>query len=62
MKRSKVDKRKYKMYNFSRKGAPGSIMELRSVLKETKGLKKSPTLNGIKEVITPGQDSIQLSF
>ena len=45
---------------FEAKGGPGSgMLEPSPVLKEIKSLK---TLNGIKGVVTSGQDPIQLSF
>lgn len=34
----------------------------KSLLKEIKSLKKTLMLNGIKEVVTSGQDPAQLSF
>jgi hypothetical protein len=36
MKRSKLNKEKYKMFKLKRKEAPGSVMELSSFLKEIK--------------------------
>lgn len=49
MKRSKLDKGKYRTYSLRRKGAPGSVMEPSPVLKEIKNkLKRSLMLNGIK--------------
>ena len=62
MKRSKLSKEKYKMYNLRRKGAPGSGMELSPVFKEIRRLEKSLILNEIKEVVTSRQDPTQVSF
>ena len=45
------------MYNLRRKGAPGNGMELSPVFKEINRLR-----NGIKRVVTSGQDPTQLSF
>ena len=41
MKRNKLSKEKYKIYNFKRKGALGSGMELNPVFKEINRLKKA---------------------
>ena len=62
MKRSKLSKESYNMYNWRRKGSIGNGMELKPLFKEINRLKKNMTLNGIKEVMNPGQDSTQLSF
>ena len=48
MRRSKLNKEKYKVYSLRRKGAPENAVEL-SVLKEIKGLNQSLILNGIRE-------------
>ena len=61
MKKYKLRERK-NMYNLRRKGAPGSVMEPKSSAQGDDTLKKNMTLNGIKRVVTSGQDSIQLSF
>jgi hypothetical protein len=44
------------------KGAPGIVMELSSVLKEIKILKKRLILNGIKKIVTSGQGPIQVNL
>jgi hypothetical protein len=41
MKRSKLNKKSYKMYNVREKGAPGSGMELSPVFKWINRFKKS---------------------
>lgn len=48
MKRSKLDKKKYKAYSVKRKGAPRSVMEVSPVLNKIKSLKKILMLNEIK--------------
>ena len=53
---------KGKMYNSRRKGALGSRMMANPVFKEINRLRKILMLNGIKAVVTSGQDPIQLSF
>jgi hypothetical protein len=45
-----------KVYSLRRKGVLGSVMELNPVLKEIQMLKKTIVLNGIKGVVTSGQD------
>jgi hypothetical protein len=52
MKRSKLNKEKYKIYNLRRKGHKESVNRL----------KKRLILNGIKGVVTSEQDQTQLSF
>ena len=48
---------------MKQKGALGNIIfEPNPVFKEVRRLKKSPMLNGIKGVVTSGQDPTQLSF
>ena len=46
IRRSKLSKEKYKMYNLRRKGAPGSVKELNPVFKALNKLKKSLMLMG----------------
>lgn len=55
MKRSKLDKDKYKIWKSKRKGAPGSVKHLSLVLKEMKDLKKSLMLSRV----TSGQSCLQ---
>lgn len=60
MKRSRLCKKKYKVYSLRRKE---SAMELSPVvLKEIKNFKKSLMLSRIKGVVNPGQESMKLSF
>lgn len=58
MKRSKLDKDKYKIWKLKRKGAPGSVTHLSLVLKAMKGLKKNLMLSRIKGLVTSGQDHL----
>ena len=50
--RKKMHKEKCKKYSLRRKGAPGSITELRPEFRERNRLKKSLMLNGIKGVVS----------
>lgn len=57
MKRSKWDKKKYKMCSLLRKRTPGDIMlEPSLVLKEIRSLKKDLMLNRISDLVPSGQD------
>ena len=53
MKYSRLRKEKYKTYGSKSKGAPGSGLKLNPVFKD---------INGIKGVVTLGQDPTQLSL
>ena len=55
----KLYKKKYKLYGSWIKEAPGSRTEVNPMFREINRLK---ILNGIKGVVTLGQDPIQLSF
>ena len=61
-KKELAEQGKIQTYSVRRKGAPGSVMEPKSSAQGDDTLKKNMTLNGIKRVVTSGQDSIQLSF
>ena len=56
MKRSKLNKEKYKLYRLSRKEVPKSGMELSPAFKEINRLR-----SGIKGVVSSGEDPTQLS-
>ena len=58
MGRSKLSKKKYKVYGSRTKGVSGSRVELNPVFKEINQLK----ISEIKEVVTSGQDPTYLSF
>ena len=62
MKRIKLGKDKYKMYNLKNKRASGNGMELSSMFKEINRLLESLRLNGIKRVVTSSQDPTELSY
>lgn len=42
------------VFSLTRKGAPGNVIELSPVFKETECLKKSLMLSGVKGVLTSG--------
>ena len=48
MRRSDLDKEKYKLYTLKGKGAAGSVMELSPVLREIQWLTESLMLKRIK--------------
>lgn len=50
------------MYTTRRKGAPENRMELNPMFKDMQNLKKSWMLNGLKGVVTSGQDPTHVSF
>lgn len=65
MRKRELGKEKYKMFSVKRERTPGKVvLESSPVLKETKNLKKKKylLLNGIKEVVTSGQDPTKFSF
>lgn len=62
MKRNKLDKKKFKKMYSLRTGAPENVMRLSLVLKEMTNLKKSLMINGIKKVVTTGQDPHPAKF
>ena len=61
MKKQKLSKEKCKMYGLRRNRAPESVLELSPVLKVIKSLKQILILDGIKWLVTSGQD-LTLSF
>lgn len=60
--KEQTEQGKIQNVGLRRKGAPGRVIELRTVLKQINRLKKSLILNGIKGMVNSWQGSTQLSF